>query len=159
MSWTFEPGPATAPFNDPCAGATFLFGSEQQDTSFATVDPSDPAPSCGSGDRSVWFFFFASADGTAEISTAGSGYTTIVSVSPMTQSCGALAPEIACGIGGAEVPVEANTAYRVQVRRSGGGGTGALQVSVNVPEPSAACAASVAALAALAQMRRSRPRQ
>jgi hypothetical protein len=157
VSWVFEPGNATVPLNDTCAGATFLFGNDQQDVSFATIDASEPAPSCGGGDRSVWFFFVASTSGTAQISTAGSGYSTVVSVSPMTPSCAALAGEVACGSDGADVPVQANTAYRVQVRRSGGAGTGDLHIGVTVvPEPSTA---ALAAFAALAQIRRSRPRQ
>ena len=82
-----------------------------------------------------------------------------MSVYPLTPTCDPNAVEVACGSGGASVPVQAYTAYRVQVRRSGGGGTGALRVSVAAPEPSSACFAGVAMLAALAQMRRSRPRQ
>jgi hypothetical protein len=159
VSWSFEPGDSTTPANDSCGAASFLFPSEEQDTSFATADPSDPTPSCGAGDRSVWFFFITTATGTAQISTAGSGYSTIVSVYPLTPTCDASAVEVACGSGGASVPVQAYTAYRVQVRRSGSGGTGALQISVAVPEPSSAGLAGVAALCALAQMRRSRPRQ
>jgi len=157
VSWIFRPGQASVPYNDTCEGATFLFPSEQQDTSFATVDPAEPTPSCGAGDRSVWFFFFAPATGTAHISTVGSGYSTIVSVSPMTPSCAALAGEIACGTDGATVPVQANTAYRVQIRRSGGGGTGALQVTASVPEPSAGGVAAVLALAVLAARRPAGP--
>jgi hypothetical protein len=158
LDWIFRPGDASTPFNDACAGATFLFGGETQDTSFATTDASDPAASCGTGDRSVWFTFFAPNTGTAEISTAGSGYSTIVSVWPASESCGALSTEVACGGNGASVPVQANTAYRVQVRRNGSGGNGSLQVSVAVPEPSMIWAA-LAALGALAQIRRARPRQ
>jgi hypothetical protein len=158
VDWIFRPGDATTPINDTCAGGTFLFGSESQDTSFATTDASDPAASCGAGDRSVWFTFFASATGIAEVSTAGSGYSTIVSVRPASESCGALDTEVACGGGGASVPVQENTAHRLKVRRNGSGGTGALQVSVSVPESGVAWATLVA-VAALAQMRRVRPRQ
>lgn len=157
VDWIFRPGDATTPFNDTCAGATFLIGGTTQDTSFATSDASDPAASCGAGDRSVWFTFFAPETGVAEISTAGSGYATIVSVWPAAESCGALETEVACGGDAASVPVVENTAYRVQVRRNGSGGTGALQVSVSVPEPGAAWA-MLAAVAALARIRRSRAR-
>jgi hypothetical protein len=159
VSWIFEPGAPTAPPNDTCDGATFLLGNEQEDTSLATSDASDPAPSCGGGDRSVWFFFFSSANGTVEISTAGSGYSTVVSVSPMTPSCSALAAEIACGADGADVPVQSNTAYRVQIRRSTPGGTGALSVTETAPEPGVAlsCAAALGALALCSGIRRSRP--
>lgn len=127
-----------------------------QDTSFATTDASDPAASCGGGDRSVWFTFFAPATGTAEISTAGSGYSTVVSVWPVSESCGSLVTEVGCGNDGASVPVQANTAYRVQVRRSGSAGSGALQIAVSVPEPASAWATlgAVAALACLRRLRR-----
>jgi hypothetical protein len=162
VSWSFDPGDSTTPANDACSGASFLFPSAEQDVSFATNDPSDPTPSCGTGDRSVWFFFVSYVDGFAQISTAGSGYSTVVSVhpiDPLAPLCDPAAVEVACGGGGASVPVQAYTAYRVQVRRSGGsGGTGALRVAVSVPEPST-WLGGVAALAALAQMRRARPRQ
>lgn len=153
VDWIFRPGDATTPFNDACAGATFLIGGDAQDTSFATTDASDPAASCGAGDRSVWFTFFAPETGIAEVSTAGSGYGTIVSVWPVSESCGALATEVACGGNGASVPVQENTAYRVQVRRNGSAGNGALQVSVSVPEPGAG-GATLVAIAALARIRR-----
>jgi len=160
LSWIFDPGGAQLPFNDTCAGARFLLGSEQQDTSFATVDASDPAASCGGGDRSVWFTFFAGASGLAQISTAGSGYGTVVSVWSLQQPCEQLTQEIACGANGASVPVQENTAYRVQVKRSGTAGTGALSIQVT-PEPSAAagCAAALSALAAAARKRRARSSQ
>jgi hypothetical protein len=157
VSWIFEPGNPPAPANDFCIDAAFLASSAQQDTSFATSDASDPTPSCGGGDRSVWFFFFATASGTAQISTAGSGYPTVVSVSPLTASCDALAPEIACGADGASVPVAANNAYRVQIRRSAPSGTGALVVTLAAPEPGLAlsCATALGALAVYARLPRS----
>lgn len=162
VSWTFDPGEATAPPNDSCIGAAFLSGGAQQDTSGATSSASDPTPSCGGGDRSLWFFFFAAADGTAQISTAGSGYPTVVSVSPMTPSCDALASEIACGANAASLPVAANTAYRVQIRRSAPGGSSSLVVGLTIPEPGPAlsCAAAFGALGLCSSMRcpRRRPR-
>jgi len=158
LSWLFDPGPGNEPLNDACAGATFLEGAVEQDTSFATTDASDPAASCGGGDRSVWFTFFAPETGTAQITTSGSGYATTVSVWPVSQICGALTTEIACGADGATVPVQRNAAYRVQVRHAAGGGNGFLHFGVSVPEPST-WGAVPAALAVLAQMRRSRPRQ
>ena len=158
VSWTFDPDPTTPP-NDTCLGAAFLFGNAQQDTSLATSDASDPTPSCGGGDRSVWFFFFAAEDGTAQLSTTGSGYSTLVSVSALTPSCDALANEIACGADGASVPVQANTSYRVQIRRSSPGGTGALSVALTTPEPSTtpSGAATLGALGLYSRIRRSRP--
>jgi hypothetical protein len=104
----------------------------------------------------VWFFFFAAEDGTAQISTAGSGYSTVVSVSPLTTSCDALANEIACGADGASVPVQANTPYRVQIRRGSPGGTGALSVALTTPEPGTAlsCAAALGALGLCSRIRR-----
>ena len=160
LDWIFRPGDATTPFNDTCAGATFLAGGDAQDTSFATTDASDPAASCGAGDRSVWFTFFFHVTAATEISTAGAGYATIVSVWPVSESCGALTTEIGCGGNGASVPVQENTAYRVQVRRSGSGGTGALQIGVSVTAPEASAPTTgVAVFAALARIRRSRARR
>jgi hypothetical protein len=157
VSWSFDPDPQ-GPVNDTCPGALFLLDGQQQDTTFATTDATDPAASCGAGDRSVWFSFFADANGVAEISTAGSGYSTVVSVWPAAQVCGALTSEVACGANGASVPVQANTAYRVQVQRSSGGGTGALSVTAT-PESGGAlsCAAALGALSLCSRIRNARP--
>jgi hypothetical protein len=156
VSWSFDPGNGSAPLNDSCVAGSFLLGSATQDTSFATSDASDPASSCGGGDRSVWFFFFAPVSGIAEISTAGSGYSTIVSVWPVAQVCGALTTQVACAANGASAPVQRNTAYRVEVQRSAPAGTGALHVTVSVPEPAATSGvlAAIAGLAISAQTRR-----
>jgi len=94
------------------------------------------------------------------MSTAGSSYSTVVSVWSTQEFCGALTQELACGANGASIPVQANTAYRVQVQRSGSGGGGALSVQI-VPEAGATLSSVCAllALAGAAQMRRSRPCQ
>lgn len=151
VSWSFDPGGTTLPY-DSCAGAGYLAASTSLDTSLATVDVSDPASTCGGDDRSVWFTFFATESGTAQISTAGSNYQSVVSVWPMQEICGELTTEVACGANGASIPVEEGTAYRVQVRRSGTTGGSSLSVSV-VPEPGATTSA-IAALIALATVNR-----
>ena len=159
LHWIFQPGSSTAPHNDECAGAgTLLLGpqsSQSQDTSFATNAPTDPASACGSGDQSVWFFLAPLDSGTAQVSTAGSGYSTVVSVWQVAQTCAGLTTEVACGANGASIPVQAGVPLYVQVQRSAPGGTGMLEIS-GTPEPSAALAAGVAcaALACIARLRR-----
>ena len=159
VHWIFQPGTSVVPDNDGCAGARFLFGSEIQDVSFATNAPSDPASTCGAGDRSVWFFFMPWNSGTAQISTSGSGYSTVVSVWPVAQTCASLTTEVACGTNGASVPVQQGVPLLVQVRRSAAGGTGSLTIQAT-PEPNAAAAAGVACggLACLAHSARRRRR-
>ena len=144
--------------NDVCSGASNLDGSESLDVSFATNAPSDPVSACGTGDRSVWFSYLPSASGTAQIATSASGYSTVVSVWPQTQTCASLETEIACGTNGVSVPVQRNVPLLVQVQRSTPGGTGALQIQLT-PEPNAAAAAGLAcaALAFLARRARRSP--
>ena len=146
VHWSFVPGGSSLPSNDSCAAATFLFDSASQDVSLATDAPTDPASTCGAGDRSVWFFFLPAESGTAQISTSDSGYSTVVSVWPVTQGCGALTTEVACsanGANGTSVPVQKGVPLYVQVRRSTPAGTGDLQIQLT-PEPGTAAGAAVA---------------
>jgi hypothetical protein len=138
--------------NDGCIGAAILDGAETQDVSFASNAPSDPVSACGTGDRSVWFSFVPTQSGTAQISTSGSGYSTVVSVWPQAQTCAGLTTEVTCGTNGASVPVQQGVPLLVQVQRSTPGGTGDLQIQLT-PEPNAAAAAGLAcaALAFLAR--------
>jgi len=158
LHWIFQPGSSTAPHNDECAGAGALLlgaqASQSQDVSFATNAPTDPASACGSGDRSVWFFLAPLDSGTAQISTAGSGYSTVVSVWQVAQTCAGLTTEVACGANGASIPVQAGVPLYVQVQRSAPGGTGTLDITAT-PEPSAALGAGVAcaSLACVARRR------
>lgn len=142
--WSFQPGNSVEPPNDACAGATAI-GAAAQDVSTATAAASDPTPTCGDGDRSVWFLMQAEADGLASISTTGSDYATIVSVWPMAQACGALTTQLACGNGSAVLSVEAGETYRVQVTRASGSTSG-LVVTTFVPEPAGAMSFAAAAL-------------
>jgi hypothetical protein len=132
--------PALLPANDACAGASLLAGTQGEDVSFATGAATDPASTCGSGDRSVWFTFVPSASGTARISTSGSGYSTVVSVWPQAQGCGGPATQVACGIDGASVPVEAGVPLLVEVQRGTLQGTADLRIELT-PEPDAGTAA------------------
>jgi hypothetical protein len=87
--------------NDDCAAPTVVAVTpfaDVVDTSAATSAPSDPLQSCTFGGarkngRSVWYRFTAPGDGMVSVSTAGSGYDTVLTVS--TGACGALA-EVAC---------------------------------------------------------------
>jgi hypothetical protein len=148
--WAFQPEGFQQPLNDTCAGAVPLTGTSQ-DTTFATTAASDPTPSCGNGDRSVWFLVQAGEAGAPSVETAGSDYDTIVSVWPMAQPCGALTGQIACGIGTATWNAEPNTMYRVQVERGPGGGGGSLTAVVTVPEPGVGAWAAGCGLLALAR--------
>lgn len=150
--WAFQPTGYSHPLNDACAGASALSGISQ-DTTFASTAASDPTPSCGAGDRSVWFLVQAGDSGVASLDTAGSDYGTIVSVWPMAQPCGALTTQVACGAGSATWSAEAGQTYRVQITRGSGGG-GSLTAVVSVPEPGAGAAgAACLALLALASRR------
>jgi hypothetical protein len=157
--WAFQPEGFTQPLNDSCAGAIGLLGSAAvQDTTFAT-SASDPTPTCGAGDRSVWFLVQVGASGTASVETSGSDYGTIVSVWPMAEPCGAITTQVACGAGSASWSATPGTTYRVQVARgSGVGGSLIAYATVPVPEPgwSAGWAAALT-LAALWRTRRPRP--
>jgi len=150
--------PAQLPPNDGCAGAALLAGPSIQDVSLATGAPADPVSACGAGDRSVWFSFVPARTGTAAISTGGSGYSTVVSVWPQAQGCAGLTTEVACGQGGASVPVQAGVPLLVEVQRGTPGGTGDLQVHLT-PEPDAGAAAALAcaALAWLTRRAHGRP--
>jgi hypothetical protein len=132
--------------NDGCVGAASLEGSQSQDVSFASDAPSDPVSACGTGDRSVWFSFLPTESGTVQISTSGSGYSTLVSVWPEAQTCDALTTEFACGTNGASVPVQSGVPLLIQVQRSTPGGTGDLQIEL-IPEPNAAATAGLACVA------------
>jgi hypothetical protein len=149
VQWAFQPTGFEAPLNDGCAGASVVSGIVQ-DTTFATTAASDPTPSCGTGDRSVWFLVQASESGTASVETTGSDYGTIVSVWPMAQPCSALTTQVACGAGTASWQAEAGQSYRVQITRGSGGGGGSLVGVVSVPEPTSAAWAAGLALLALA---------
>jgi hypothetical protein len=157
VHWSFVPGGSSLPSNDSCAAATFLFGSASQDVSLATDAATDPGSACGAGDRSVWFFFLPEESGTAQISTSGSGYSTVVSVWPLAQTCGALTTEVACGAdggnggSGTSVPVQQGVPLYVQVRRSAPAGTGDLQIQLT-PEPDAAAVVACGVLAFLARV-------
>ena len=155
VHWSFVPDGSPKPSNDGCPAATFLFDSAIQDVSLATDVATDPASTCGTGDRSVWFFFLPGESGTAQISTSGSGYSTVVSVWPVAQGCGSLTAEVACGANGVSVPVQQGVPLYVQVRRSTPAGTGDLQIQLT-PEPDAAAAIGVAC-ASLALLARFTP--
>jgi len=158
VHWHFALGTTVAPDNDACTGARFLLGADSEDVSFATNAATDPASSCGAGDRSVWFFFLPEKTGTAQISTSGSDYSTVVSVWQAAQTCTGLTTEVACGANGASVPVQIGVPLLVQVQRTGGGGGG---LSIIMPEPDAAAANGLACagLACLAGRRRAPTRR
>lgn len=153
VQWSFQPEGFAQPPNDLCAGAVPLAGI-LQDTSSATTTPSDPTPTCGSGDRSVWFLVQVDEAGLASVATAGSDYDTIVSVWPMAQACGSITSQVACGSGTASWSAEPGVTYRVQITRASGGGGGSLMAVATVPEPGAAAWAAGAALAGLARRKR-----
>lgn len=103
----------------------------------------------------MWFFVVPQDSGTAQISTAGSGYSAVVSVWQVAQTCAGLTTEDACGANGASIPVPAGVPLFVQVQRSAPGGTGTLDITAT-PEPSTALAAGVACagLACVVRVRR-----
>jgi hypothetical protein len=112
---TFTPGPPTATFtvtptftqgppptatspsglpNDACSNTTTIAAvpySGTAVTTAATIEATDPAPTCGNHSRgkSVWYSFTAPATGTLTANTFGSSYDTILSA--YTGSCGAFA--------------------------------------------------------------------
>jgi hypothetical protein len=131
--WAFQPQGFTQPLNDSCAAAA-AFSSVIQDTTFATTSPSDPTPTCGAGDRSVWFLVQASESGVASVETLGSDYDAIVSVWPMAQPCGAVTTQIACGDGSVRWNAEEGETYRVQIARGSGSG-GSLIAPRPCPSP------------------------
>ncbi|MCU0668901.1 MAG: hypothetical protein MUF70_06065 [Myxococcota bacterium] len=141
VSWTFQPGQLTAPLNDSCANAKLLLGAALQDTTAATSAVTDPVSSCGTGDRSTWFRYVPLFAGAAQISTAGSGYGTVVSVWEEQEGCAALTTEVGCG---ASIPMEAQKTYLIQVQRASGS-AGDLEIAI-VPEPGAPLEAVVAGL-------------
>lgn len=145
VQWSFQPGGTSQPVNDACAGARSI-GGWVQDVSAATTAASDPTPTCGDGDRSVWFLVQAAEAGVATVDTQGSDYGTIVSVWPMAEACGALATQVSCGNDAATWVAEAGETYRVQVTRGSGGASG-LVVTATVPEPAGAISFAAAALA------------
>ena len=133
LTFTVQPGTATltptagtptaAPSlsNDACSNATSISGAPYSDTTStaaATIDPSDPSPSCGnhSRTRSVWYRFTAPSNGTVTANTFGSSYDTILAV--FAGTCGALTP-VAGGCNDdsvglqsrVSVPVAAGTTY------------------------------------------------
>lgn len=146
VRWSFRPTSDPTPLNDTCHAAQLVTEVEEQDVSLATNSPADPTSSCGAGDRSVWFLVVAPATGTLRLSTAGSGFATVVSAWPTGEDCDDLVTEVACGAGGAEIPATKGQAYLVQVERASGD-SGSLHLAV--PEPAAPGVAALAALAAL----------
>jgi trimeric autotransporter adhesin len=90
--------PATVPNNDNFANATAIFSipfTDSTDTTLATTEAGDPVPACGDGSRnkSVWYSYTATANGTVQVDTFTSSYNTILSV--YTGSAGALT-SVAC---------------------------------------------------------------
>lgn len=150
VRWSFRPTSDPTPLNDTCHAAQLATGVEEQDVWLATSSPADPVSSCGAGDRSVWFVVVAPATGTLHLGTDGSGFDTVVSAWPTAEDCDDLVTEVACGAGGAGIPVTAGEAYLVQVERASGD-SGSLRLVV--PEPAAPGAPALAALAWLARRR------
>lgn len=142
--WSFQPTSSIEPLNDVCAGAIGI-GAFAQDVSTATAAATDPTPTCGDGDRSVWFVVQAAESGPATVDTQGSDYGTIVSVWPMAQPCAALTTQVSCGNDQASWTAEAGETYRVQVTRASGSTSG-LVVTATVPEPDGALPLAAAAL-------------
>ncbi len=125
--------------------------ANSQDTTGATTEASDPAPSCVAGlpgladngrARSVWYRFTAAASGTVNVDTNGSNYDTILAV--FTGSPGSFS-EVACNdnvesgvIRHSQLSfnVIANTPYSVMVTAfEGDGGSLALNSNFSFAAP------------------------
>jgi hypothetical protein len=158
VSWVIQPDTITSPLNDVCEGAPLLVGLQQQDATNATSGPSDPTPSCGSGDHSVWYWLVPERSGPVTISTAGSAYSTLLSVWLKT-ACGLLTTELACGKDHVTFQAQAGVPVLVEVGRTGAPPAGGLQIEAT-PEPAWTGSGAVAtlALAGIGALRRKEER-
>ena len=137
------------PPNDACAAATSIDTlpfAITLDTRAATVAPDDPPQPCTAdavNSNSVWFALTAPGSGAVTISTAGSTYDTVVSVS--TGRCGSFGP-VACNDDATDLqavvtfPAAAGATYLIEVTDFGapGGGVLVLEASLD-PTPPPSC--------------------
>ena len=115
------PPTATSPngcLNDSCMNAMDIGStpfSYSMLTTAATLDPTDPAPSCGNHSRakSVWFHFIAPSNGALTADTLSSNYDTILAA--FTMAGNVLSP-----VGGACNDDYAGAQSRVSFQASGG---------------------------------------
>jgi photosystem II stability/assembly factor-like uncharacterized protein len=144
---------ASPPPNDDFSNAAVVGGttfSHSVNTLAATVETTDPTPSCGNGSRanSVWYSFVAPYSGVLTADTRGSGYDTILSV--FRGAPGSFTP-VACNddVGGLVVSevtftATANTTYFFMVSSFGLNG-GATVFNLTMP-PSLSVSASPASV-------------
>jgi hypothetical protein len=96
---------APPPANDNFANAISITGNtftDTKDSSAATTETADPAPSCAEGSttngrsNSIWYQFKPSTSGTANLDTSGSNFDTVLSI--WTGSAGSFTA-VACNNG------------------------------------------------------------
>jgi hypothetical protein len=77
------PSARAQPPNDDFANATIVTEplpfTDSVDTTDATVEPTDPEPSCVGTTHTVWYSYTPSADGRIQVDTVGSDYDTTLS--------------------------------------------------------------------------------
>jgi subtilisin family serine protease len=123
-----------APANDDFAGAIAipepLPYTNVQSTASSTTEPGEPMP-CGNIGATVWYSVTPSNNETLRVSTAGSGFASVLAVYTGT-SVDALSAPLACGSPQIALAAAAGTTYYIQ---AGGfaGTSGSLTISVGRP--------------------------
>jgi hypothetical protein len=133
---------ASPPVNDGFADAVALDGDSPTATGTnvgATKEPGEPQHAGGAGGASVWYSWTAPADGSLQLSTAGSQFPTLLGVYT-GDSVGALS-EVGSGAAGAQVDVQEGTTYRIAIDGSNsdraGPQEGSLRLALNLTRPAA----------------------
>ena len=133
---TLTPTIAPPPVNDnpPGVAVTALPFTDTTNVTLAQVQALEPSTTCGSGSKSVWYSYTASAGGTVEAATLGSDYDTVLDVwrgslsgDVQNPGFGTLEP-VACNddAGGPQSAVvfatQAGQSYVIRVTSKDGGG-------------------------------------
>ncbi len=137
LNTSYAPPP---PANDAFASAVTVGAlpwSTSEDTSWASLDASDPAPGCQFGwglgiDGTVWYKYIAASSKTIRLSTAGSDFSTLISV--WTKQPGFVEKACSDGFGGTtqvDVTTTAGTTYYLMIGGTLGTIGGNLNLSVS----------------------------
>ncbi len=143
------------PANDNICGATSLTVNPtcvntSGSTLSATISPTTPAPTCGTGFTDVWYSFVASTTGDAVTVSSGTGFNAaIAAYSSSDNTCSGTLTQVSCtnatSTGGVETatgPWVIGNTYFIRVYHAGGGvgGTGALNICVTATAPNCVAA-------------------
>jgi plastocyanin len=131
--WTVDAPANPPPANDNFASATAITGNVgafTRDTTAATKQAGEPSHAGNAGGHSVWFTYKPTAAGALTLTTAGSGFATLLAVYTGT-AVGSLTPVASTASGKLTFNATAGTTYRIAVDGQDGA-TGNAQFNLPV---------------------------